>query len=63
MLDREAWDAATARDRRSSDSYVAQPAFATMKEIRYAEESRRQLRAWLLHAAAPPTEPWFVGVD
>jgi hypothetical protein len=63
MLDTEAWDAATARDRRSRDLYVAQPAFATMKEMRYADELRRQLRARLLRAAAPPTAPWSVGVD
>ena len=62
MLDTEAWDAATARDRRSSDLYVAQPAFATMEEMRYADELRRQLRAQLLHNA-PPTGLWSVGVD
>ena len=63
MLDTEAWDAATARDRRSSDSYVARPAFATMKEMRYADELRWQLRVRLLRAVAPPTAPWSVGVD
>jgi hypothetical protein len=62
MLDTEAWDAANARDRRSSDLYVAQPAFATMEEMRYADELRLQLRPWLLRGA-PPTGPWSVGVD
>jgi hypothetical protein len=63
MLDTEACDAATARGRRSSDLYVAQPAFATIEEMRYADELRRQLRARLLRAAAPLTAPWSVGVD
>jgi hypothetical protein len=34
-----------------------------MKEMRYADELRRQLRAQLLRAVAPPTGPWSVGVD
>jgi len=62
MLDTEAWDAARARDPHSSDLYVAQPAFATMEEMRYADELRLQLRARLL-SDAPPTAPWFVGVE
>jgi len=63
MLDTEARDAATARDRRSSDLYVAQPAFTTLKEMRHADELRRQLRARLLRAVALPTAPWCIGVD
>ena len=57
------WDTATTRDQRSSDLTVARPAFATIKEIRYADELRRQLRARLLRTAAPVTTPWSVGVD
>jgi hypothetical protein len=63
MLDTEACDAARAREPHSSDLYVAKPAFATMNEMRYADELRRQLRARLLRAAAPPPAPWSVGVD
>jgi hypothetical protein len=62
MLDTEPWDVATTRDRRASDLCGPQSAFATMEEMRYADELRRQLRARLLHHA-PPTGPWSVGVD
>ena len=63
MLDTEAWDVPTKRDRRSSDSHAAQPAFATMEEIVHADELRPQLRARLLRAVESPAGPWSVGVD
>jgi hypothetical protein len=62
MLDTEAWDVATTRDRRASGLCGLQPAFATMEEMRYADALRRQLKARLLRDA-PPTGPWSVGVD
>ena len=63
MLDTEAWDVTTERDRRWSDSHARQPVFATMEEIVHADELRPQLRARLLRAVESPAEPWSVGVD
>ena len=63
MLDTESWDVATTRDRRASGLCGPQPAFATMEEMRYADELRRRLKARLLRAVAPPTGPWCVGAD
>ena len=57
------WDAATTRDQRSNDLNLAPPAFATLREIRYADELRQQLRVQLLDVATPPLMAWSVGVD
>jgi hypothetical protein len=59
---REAAYAAMQRDRRSTGLYVAQPAFATIEEIRHADELRLRLRMRLL-VDAPPAKPWSVGVE
>jgi hypothetical protein len=63
MLDTEAWNVATERDRCSSDPFGLQPAFASPQAIADADELRLQLRARLLGALASPARPWSVGAD
>lgn len=53
--------AGTRRDR-SSSLYAEQAVFATMDEIRCADDLRLQLRARLLRDA-PPARPCSVGVE
>ena len=49
--------------KRETGCTLLPPVFATMEEVRYAHELRRQLRARLLRDAAPPTQLWCVGAD
>jgi len=49
--------------RRETGWAFPQPAFATMKELRYAHELRLQLRARFMRDAPAPTQPRCVGAD
>jgi len=40
-----------------------QPVFATMEEVRHAQQLWLQLRERFLRHAAPTMRPWCVGVD
>jgi hypothetical protein len=68
-FDRFELDEAEARPARKVDTSkqetgctVHEPIFATMEEVRYADELRLRLRARLLRVAAP-VKPWCVGAD
>ena len=66
MFDTHPLDVPISGDRyapRQTGYIVAQPAFATMEDVRHADELRLQLRARLLRDAASTTPPWCVGVD